>query len=246
MTRLLVSDFDGTLSKRYMSMDFMEYLNAIGLYSPESYEKQNVLLELKKEDKITYEEWCSNWGEEWGRGLMGQSVEKIHDEAINFFHDFKHNIHDISYDFVHRFKEKEYVTMLLSVGAYEVVSLAGIHLDFDKFYGTQAKSENGIYTGELETRIHEPLGKEMIVRNIIGSNYDTKKSVGVGDSFSDLGFMKILGNQVALNADEKLSYYANKHGWKYNLRFEEMNYEEMAIWVDDIIRGDVNGIDKIK
>lgn len=212
MVRLAVFDFDGTLSRDYISMNFLDYIFERGLYSKKSYDEQMNLLARLKKAEITYDNWCEKWAEVWALGLKGQNAEEVRKCALDFFETFKKNIYPTSYEIIKHFKSEDYKVIFLSIGAVEVISLAARELGVDEVYGTELEIKKGVYTGKILTDFHRENGKEKFLREFLkGKSYD--ESVGFGDSDSDVGFMALLKKQIALNPSPKMEDSCNKNGW---------------------------------
>jgi HAD superfamily hydrolase (TIGR01490 family) len=218
MQNLAVFDFDGTLSKGYISIDFLHALHEAGLYTPKYYNEQMKLLESHRRGELSYDDWCARWAELWTNGLKGSRQEKVSAIAASFFEKFKENIYQESYDIIRNLKQSGYEIVLLSVGASEVINLAASELGVHKSFSTALEIRDGVYTGRIETDFHKPRGKENCLRKLLTESvYD--KTVGFGDSETDIGFIELLQTKVALNPSEKLKDFATKHGWQV-LRFK--------------------------
>lgn len=214
MKKLAVCDFDGTLSKEYISMQFLDYLYEKKIYPAEFYNKQIELLNQHKKSILSYDDWCENWGEVWVCGLKGQSIDVVARHAADFFQVFKKNIYPVSYRLINYLKEKNYHVICLSVGASEVINLAGKELGMNKVYSTQLAFENRKYTGKLITNLHKPRGKEELLKLLIEKDdFAREDSLGLGDSDSDVEFMNMVEIPVAVNPSEKLFRYAKEKGW---------------------------------
>lgn len=214
MKKIAVLDFDGTLSKGYISIELLEYLHKHGLYSEDFYKKQMKILEEHQKGWLSYEDWCYNWGELWAEGLKGKNVDLIKRGAYNFFQEFKSNIYPLSYEIITFLKKKGYKVILLSVGASEVISLAEKELGVDELYCTKLNEVSGIFTGKTSTSLHELNGKEELMQELLHrKDLSPKHSLAMGDSHSDIGFMSMCEHPIAVNPDEKLKEYAQKNDW---------------------------------
>ncbi|MBU2590051.1 MAG: HAD-IB family hydrolase [Nanoarchaeota archaeon] len=224
--KIAFCDFDGTLSQGYISMDFMDYLFKENLYAKESYEKQMQYFKETKTGKLSYDAWCEKWGQEWANGLKGQDSNLIQIKSSEFFHNFKQNIYDSSYGLMNYLKQKGYTLLLISAGAYEVVSLAALELGMYKAYSTKNHIENNIYTGKLKTNIHLLGGKRKKIKNIS----DTKKiplenCIAMGDSISDIEMLELVGIPIVLNPSLDLFDFTKEKKWtifKHNNILEEI------------------------
>jgi HAD superfamily phosphoserine phosphatase-like hydrolase len=210
--KIAVFDFDGTLAHGYISMKFLDYLYERKLYLKKSYEDQMKALDGYKNKKISYDKWCELWAIYWAEGLNKQKEIEVKKQAIGFFKNFKKNIYPASFEIINLLKKSKYKTICLSIGAYEVINLGAKELGMHETYSTKCEVQNGIYTGKLSTDLHLPGGKERLLKELL-KKYDKRKSLGFGDSHSDIGFINLLNLKIALNPNEKLKEYAENNKW---------------------------------
>lgn len=213
MKKLAFFDFDGTLSRGYISMAFMDRLHESGFYSDGVYKEQMRIFEQHKTGEMNYDEWCLRWGELWAEGLRGKRESELRKHAEEFFDSYKANIYPASYDLVKLFRENSYRAIMVSVGSYDVISLAAKDLWIKEVYATQLEAKDGIYTGRLKTRLHTPTGKEEVLKGF-AKRHSLKGSFAFGDSVSDKKMLELVENAVALNPSEELEKLASIKGWK--------------------------------
>jgi HAD superfamily phosphoserine phosphatase-like hydrolase len=210
--RLAVFDFDGTLSKGYSAIEFMNYLVGKKSYPQKNHAEQMDLMDQHRQGKLSYADWCLKWGETWAAGLKGQNFNDISEHAQTFFQGFKKNIYPESYGIVRLLKDDDYHVACLSLGAIEIIALAAENLGMDEAYGTATSVDDGIYTGKILTNLHSPGGKEAMMKKLL-ADYLPDRSIGMGDSDSDIEFMGLARIPVAANPSEKLRQYAKRKNW---------------------------------
>jgi len=214
MKKIALFDFDGTLSRGYISMSFLAWLKNKKIYSPGFYRKQIKVMEIYKKGKISYEDWCKKWGILWARGLAGKKEKLIKEEAKKFFEKFKKNIYPSSYKLVKLIKSRGYKTIQISTAASELTELSGKHLGIDKTYATKIKVKNGIYCDNLVTDFHLPGGKKRLLKKLFNSGkYNLNTSIAFGDSIHDIGLLEGVRWPVALNPSKELRKIAKKRKW---------------------------------
>ncbi len=220
--KLAILDFDGTLSKGYISMDFMEYLNQHNphLYNHGVYGDQQKLLNNLEKGEINYEKWIELWANLWAEGIYCNLKKEMDRLAEDFFTKFKKNIYPSSYKLVKILKANGYYVVLLSVGSYEVISLAGKELGVDEVIATRCQiyEKHGgekIYTDKLITGLHLPGGKKKALEKILKrEEFSLEESLAAGDSEeSDLEVLKMVDIPIALNPHIKLRIFAEERGW---------------------------------
>lgn len=161
--KIAVFDFDGTLSKKYISMGFLEYLYGKGLYSEEAYREQHQMLKANRSNELSYSDWVYYWAKAWARSIKGQNVKTVEERAERFFENFKENIYPISPKIIKFLKENNYKAICLSLGSFEVIRLAARKIRMDEVYATQVSNNGSIYRGTLLTDVHEVGGKKKVL-----------------------------------------------------------------------------------
>ncbi len=213
MRKAALFDFDGTLSSGYISMEFMDYLHGRGVYNDAAYREQRRIYGLQRSGAMTYDEWVERWGELWAEGLKGKGVAEVADCAKEFFKSFGHNIYRESRELVSLMAAAGFMSVVVSAGAYEVVSLAAADLGISQVYATRLEARDGVYTGSIETPMHLPDGKERMLSKLAGM-FDYGGSYAFGDSVADASMLAMVGNPIALNPGAALREMAERRGWK--------------------------------
>ncbi len=215
MKKVAFSDFDGTLAKGYISMEFMDFLHNKGIYSREAYAKQGALFQEHKTGNVSYDRWVEKWALLWAEGLKGREEKEVKNAALEFFKSFEPNIYKSSYELVKLLKGKGYCTVAISVGAMDIIRIAGKRLGFDKIYATEPEKSHGIFTGNLKTRLHLPSGKQEIIAGILHTGkFRQEGSFAFGDSASDAGMLGCAEQAIALNPNKELIDMAKKNSWR--------------------------------
>lgn len=235
MKKIALFDFDGTLSQGYISMEFLDWLLKEGLYSPDLYHQQKDLALASEQGKISYEDWCKQWGILWAKGLAGKKVSAVEKAAQDFFEKFKVNIYPSSYELIQLIKSRGYRTLQVSTAAFEVADLAGQELGIDETHSTQVGTENGVYTDQLLTKFHMPIGKKKFVEKlIVCGKYDMGTSMAFGDSIHDAKMLKKVRFPIALNPTEELIELAKKNSWLI------LNYQNVVENIGDLLTKNEN------
>lgn len=112
--------------------------------------------------------------------------------------------------------ERSYI---VSAALQEVVDAIALDLGFDGALGTICEVEDGAYTGRSIRSLHGD-NKAAAVRELADAEgLDLAASTAYSDSHTDLPFLEVVGNPVAVNPDRQLRRIAAARGWPI-LRFE--------------------------
>jgi len=218
---VVFSDFDGTLSAGFISMDFMDYLAGEGLYqqtphklyTKEEYAYQMRILEEYKKQKRSYDSWVEEWGRSWGRGLAGQRHEDVMAAAKEFFVAFQKNIFPESKALMARLTQAGYHLVFVSAGVWETAELARRYLGMDGVLATQVEVKDGVYTGRLLTDLHKSTGKGAAIDAYRKEHAFGQPIFAFGDSTGDLPMLERARFPVALNPNKDLQTVAESRGW---------------------------------
>ncbi|MBU0666274.1 MAG: haloacid dehalogenase-like hydrolase [Nanoarchaeota archaeon] len=212
MRKIAILDFDMTLSSRYITMDFLDYLSRNNLVSKDNYAAQ---IQVEKEyhaGKVSYDEWCLKFGDLWISGLKGKIENKILLAAESFYKDYKKQIYKSSYELINLLKTHDYHTVVLSTAASEVVNLAVKDLCVDEVFSSTLSKTKGVYDGGVQTDFHLPQGKKELTTQIL-QKYGRKNSFGFGDSSHDVEILSQVDFPVALNPNNELLKIAKMNDW---------------------------------
>jgi HAD superfamily hydrolase (TIGR01490 family) len=103
---------------------------------------------------------------------------------------------------------------IVSSSPEEVVVPLAERLGAVEVLATQARIEDGKYTGELERYVYGE-GKARIIREVAEQEeIDLAGSYAYSDSATDLPMLEAVGNPVAVNPDRDLRREAEKRGWQ--------------------------------
>lgn len=117
-----------------------------------------------------------------------------------------------------RHREQGEPSYIVSAALQEVVDAIADDLGFDGALGTICEVEDGAYTGRSVRSLHGE-NKAAAVRELAETaGIDLASSTAYSDSHTDLPFLEVVGNPVAVNPDRELRRVAAARGWPV-LRF---------------------------
>lgn len=208
-------DLDGTLNNNYLGDSFAEYLRDAKLYRKDVYERLDKVYKQSESHQISYGKCLELWTLLWAEAMKGMQADEIAFHAKIFFDGFKSNIYPSSYKLVEMVRNEGMLPVIVSAGPIEVISLAAKELGVDsgQTYATKLKTDEKIYTGELETVLHLPKGKEKAVDDIISRNNATI-FLAFGNADSDGEMLEKAVHPIALNPNSDLQKIAIEREWK--------------------------------
>jgi HAD superfamily hydrolase (TIGR01490 family) len=112
-----------------------------------------------------------------------------------------------------RHREQGEPSYIVSAALQEVVDAIADDLGFDGALGTICQVEDGAYTGRSVRSLHGE-NKAAAVRELAEADgIDLVASTAYSDSHTDLPFLEVVGNPVAVNPDRELRRVAAARGW---------------------------------
>jgi HAD superfamily hydrolase (TIGR01490 family) len=129
-------------------------------------------------------------------------------------------VYDEPLRLLERHRERGEPSYIVSAALQEVVDAIAGDLGFDGALGTICEVEDGAYTGRSIRSLHGE-NKAAAVRELAhGEGIDLAASTAYSDSHTDLPFLEVVGNPVAVNPDRELRRLAAARAWRV-LRFDQ-------------------------
>ncbi len=223
--KIAVFDIDGTIFRSSLLIEFMEALvleKVIPWQAAKSWEKEYTAW---LERKGTYQDYLDKvvWASR--RYIHGVSQFKIWEIAKKVVAFHKSRVYRFTRDLVKELKPTHYL-VAISGSPYDMVSPFCKAFGFDKAYGrifeVDGKSR---FTGKI---LYEDLirnKKSILERTLVKEGFTLKGSVGVGDTETDIPFLKMMERAIAFNPNEKLYREAKRQGWEIVVERKDVVYK---------------------
>lgn len=226
MKKVAIFDIDGTIFRSSLLIEVTEALIQEGIFSLKA---RNIYIK-------SYNNWVSR----------KDSYEKY---IIGVIKAFEQNIKSIQYDDfvkvvkkvvafhqsrVYRYtrklivdlKKKNYYLLAISNSPKEIVDEFCKKLGFDKVYGRVYEvGKSGKFTGKtLYPDLISDKAK-ILQRALTKNNLILSGSVGVGDTESDIAFLKIVERPICFNPNNRLYEYAKSVKWEIIVERKDVIYK---------------------
>ena len=120
-----------------------------------------------------------------------------------------------------RHQERGERVFIVSAALQEIVDALALELGFDGAIGSRCEVVDGVYTGRSLRAAHGE-GKAAATRELAErEGIDLAASTAYSDSHTDIPFLEVVGNPVAVNPDRELRRAAAECGWP-TLEFSEL------------------------
>ena len=225
-----IFDIDGTIFRSSLIVELIEALITAGIFPKEV--KQHYAAAWRRwqsrsgtsKTGFSYYEFISGVVFAYQKHLAGvrrADVWRIADRIVAFH---KVRLYRFTRDLVRRLKRTHYL-LAVSHSPYEVVAPFAKSLGFDKVYAMVYEVDREVrFTGRVlyEDTIRK---KDKVVRRALKKgDFTLAGSVGVGDTESDIPFLRLVERPIAFNPSMKLYKHAMKKGWEVVVERKDVIY----------------------
>lgn len=126
---------------------------------------------------------------------------------------------------IKKLRRENYRIIAISGSPIEIVNEYNKYLKFDEVFGSVYETNGkGVYTGKT---IFEPVKHKghLVGQYISEKNLTLEKSVGMGDTESDIGFLKMVVHPIAFNPNLNLEKMARRKKWKIVVEKKDVIYD---------------------
>lgn len=147
--------------------------------------------------------------------LKGKDIKVLEAEATSCFQEeIRPYISGKAIEEIQEKKRSGYVIILLSGTLDVLVWQFKEYCKADVAVGTELERIDGLLTGELQSTHVYGHGKAKLLGDLaLKMEIDLKGSYAYADHFSDIEFLGMVGNPVAVNSHPALRLYAKIKGW---------------------------------
>jgi len=223
--KVAIFDIDGTVFRSSLLIELTEALIQEGIFSSK----------VRKLYSRAYENWLNRKGsyEKYIEAVVKAFMENIKGVQYNEFSRVakkvvvfhKDRTYRYSRDIIEDLKKKNYYLLAISHSPQKVVKEFCKKIGFDKIYGRIYEiDKQKRFTGEmLYTKLISDKA-EILKRAIEKEKLTLKESVGVGDTESDIAFLKMVEKPICFNPNQKLYQYAKRASWRVIVERKDVIY----------------------
>jgi len=227
MTRkyLAIFDIDGTVFRSSLLIESTEALIQAGIFPQKA--KRFYLHAYKNwlDRKGRYEDYIKAVIKTFLQNIKGVSDDeflKVIKKVVVFHQD---RVYRYTRDLIKNLKKKRYYLLAISNSPKRTVEEFCKKLGFNKVYGQIYKlDKQKRFTGKI---LYPELifdKAKILKRAIEKENLTLKKSIGVGDTESDIAFLKMVEKPICFNPNQKLYQYAKRTGWQVVVERKDVIY----------------------
>lgn len=212
---LVIADIDYSIKPGYAIIDFAEHLVNAGMFDEEEWMLLVEGIEKYKRKEMLYDDFADHVVEKYCAGLKGQSVEKVEYESEKFWEERFESLYAFTVPMFEYLRSIDSRVIAVSGSSIESLKPLLSLLEFSEVITTLARSNQGIFDGEIELNMASHKYKNDRVAEIFDGLSEDVLTVGIGDSVADLSFLRRVDIQIVIGRrDNKLLAEAVEKGWK--------------------------------
>jgi len=226
MRKVAIFDIDGTVFRSSLLIELTDALLQGGVFSPNVRKLYSKAQENWLNRKGSYEEYIEAVVKAFMRNIKGVrygEFSKVAQKVVAFHKD---RVYRYSRDIIKKLKKKNYYLLAISNSPQRVVKEFCRKMEFDKIYGRIYEiDKHQRFTGKVLYLDIINDKAEILKRAVEKEKLTLKGSIGVGDTESDIAFLKIVEKPVCFNPNLKLYKYAKRQGWKIVVERKDVVYQ---------------------
>ena len=224
--RVAVFDIDGTVFRSSLTLELVERLVDKGIFPQESREMYEDERRKWLDRKGDYQIYVAKVVETLCQQIKGASFEEVANAAGEVIEEKKNRVYRYTRDMVKDLKKKGYFLLAISHSPKFIADGFGYEAGFDKVYGYFfATGASGNFTGEVEDEELIRNKAAILQRAVRKENLTLEKSVGVGDTESDIPMLELVEAAIAFNPNQALYRHAKRRKWKVVVERKDVIYE---------------------
>lgn len=223
--KVAIFDIDGTIFRSSLLVELTEALLQAGIFSMSVRKQYHKSYKNWLERQGSYEQYLSDVVQAFKTHMKGVRNRDFDKVALRVAHFHKNRVYRYSRDLLKELKSKKYYLLAISNSPKLILDYFGKDLGFDKIYGriyeTDEKGKltgNALYTDFISDK------SKVLSRVLLTENLTLQGSIGVGDTESDIPFLKMVSNPICFNPNKNLYKFAKKEKWKVVVERKDVIY----------------------
>jgi HAD superfamily phosphoserine phosphatase-like hydrolase len=224
--KLAVFDIDGTVFRSSLLIKLVEEFTRQGLFSPKTVRYYKKAHQDWLDRKGHYDEYILGVIKAYDKSIKGLSYKTFDRVAAKVIKAEQNRTYRYTRDLIKQLKKQKYFVVAVSHSPKPALEPFCKALGFSKVYGIMyEKDSRGRLTGN-KMFADLILNKTNIIKRILARNPELtlKNSIGVGDTDSDIAFLKLVDRPICFNPNKELYEHAKKRGWKIVVERKDVIY----------------------
>lgn len=226
MQKVAFFDIDGTVFRSSLLIELVNTLIAENIFPKEAEDNFREARENWRNRKGDYEDYINAVVETFVKYIRGVHYGELADIGRQVVAKKRSRVYRYTRDLITNLKTDGYYLVAISHSPKTVLDDFCYQYGFDKVYGRLYEiGPQDRFTGAT-TNEHLINNKANIVKRVFehNSNLETKDSVAVGDTESDIPILETVTFPICFNPNEKLFNYARRMKWEVVVERKDVIY----------------------
>lgn len=210
LKKIAIFDIDGTIFRSSLLIELVNTLISMGVFPLGVTKKYEPEFKKWFERKGSYENYINKVVDVYAKNIKGVKYSDFMKAVDLVVASRQNQVYKFTRDLITDLKKKKYFLLAISNSPREVVDGFGKRLGFNKIYGRMYEMKENRFTGKiLYSGLMDDKSK-VLKRAVEKENLTLIGSIGVGDTESDISFLKIVSRPICFNPNKHLFDYAKR------------------------------------
>jgi len=220
---IAVFDIDGTIFRSSLLIELNAKLVHEGVFPDAARTRVMKVREAWLNRKGTYQEYIDTIVDLYSQDIAGKKVQIVRNISKTVIEEQKHRVYVYTRELIQKLR-KTHILIIISFSPLEAVEAFNTHYKFDLISGVPYARKGSTYTGGVDEGFK--IDKKKILLEMVAKHgLDFKRSVGVGDTDSDISFLSLVERPIAFNPNKTLCKHAQKKGWEIVVERKDVIYK---------------------
>jgi HAD superfamily hydrolase (TIGR01490 family) len=224
--KIAIFDIDGTIFRKNLHFELINELSWMKIFPHAVRARLTEVYSDWTEHEGTYEDYRKALVELYADHIKGCSREDVikASKIVIPFHAKRTYI--FAEQLIKKLRKEGYHMIAVSGSPIEIVEEYNRHyLKFDHAFGSIYElDDTDHYTGGATFEPSKDKG-HLVKQYVYEHGLSLEESYGIGDTESDISFLKVVENPIAFNPNQNLKAAAVKEGWKVVVEKKDVIYE---------------------
>lgn len=223
--RVSIFDIDGTIFRSSLLIELTEALIQENIFPGHARKIYAASYGAWLDRKDSYEKYIRGVVTAYEQNIKGVEHKEFLRTARKVVAFHKNRVYRYTRKLVSALKKRKFYMIAVSNSPREIVEEFCKKLGFDKVYGRIYEvGRDAKFTGRILYLDVISDKAKILKRAIEKENLTLKGSVGVGDTESDIPFLKMVQNPICFNPNMNLFRVARRQGWKTVVERKDVIY----------------------
>lgn len=226
LRKVAIFDIDGTIFRSSLLIEIVDVLIELKLIPVSvrtEYEKEKASWLDRKGD---YDAYIMGVVSVFVKYLKGMKEDDFNRAANLVVERYRNRVYVFTRELIRDLKKKNYFLLAISNSPKGILDIFCRDFGFDKVYGRLYEvNQKGRYTGNIVDEFMIANKANLLRRAVKRNSLTLKDSVGVGDTESDITFLKLVDHPICFNPNMKLYKHAKRAKWGIAVERKNVIYE---------------------